>query len=208
MHWTLRVLVATACLASLTWAGQLRGNKGNKVESQANVEQDEVLAIDPEERIITVGNADSTKHAVAGSIVLTGVWIGAMLIIAELIKGIGTRIYPLEGSQGDEQILISVRSASASTGLLERALAGIDSVNSRMASEERAVCRKMSLCQMGNMTSGFRYVHTFLEILRPVFPQIDDNWEGLLAGEAREDCNILYPECPGAILRAMFAEVY
>ncbi|XP_063840147.1 uncharacterized protein LOC135088980 isoform X1 [Scylla paramamosain] len=151
---------------------------------------------------------DSTKHAVAGSIVLTGVWVGAALIIAELIKGIGTKIYPLEGSQGDEKIPFSVRSASASTSLLKRALAGIDSVNARMASEERAVCRKMSLCQMGSMTSGLKFVHTFLQILRPAFPQIDQSWDGLLAGEAQEDCNLLYPECPSAILRAMFGDVY
>ncbi|KAK8403641.1 hypothetical protein O3P69_000021 [Scylla paramamosain] len=205
MHWTLRMLVAAACLASLTWAGQLRGNK---VHNHVKKAQDEVAAMDPEERVISVGNADSTKHAVAGSIVLTGVWVGAALIIAELIKGIGTKIYPLEGSQGDEKIPFSVRSASASTSLLKRALAGIDSVNARMASEERAVCRKMSLCQMGSMTSGLKFVHTFLQILRPAFPQIDQSWDGLLAGEAQEDCNLLYPECPSAILRAMFGDVY
>ncbi|XP_045118299.1 uncharacterized protein LOC123508589 isoform X2 [Portunus trituberculatus] len=205
MHWTLRVLVATACLASLTWAGQLRGNKGNKVESQANVEQDEVLAIDPEERIITVGNAEGLGVFLVQLSTMTVLLLAAIYCIyVVFLPSVSNRSLPW--SPWD--ILGQVGGTIEATDLLRRVTESIDSVNSRMASEERAVCRKMSLCQMGNMTSGFRYVHTFLEILRPVFPQIDDNWEGLLAGEAREDCNILYPECPGAILRAMFAEVY
>ncbi|KAK8403640.1 hypothetical protein O3P69_000021 [Scylla paramamosain] len=202
MHWTLRMLVAAACLASLTWAGQLRGNK---VHNHVKKAQDEVAAMDPEERVISVGNAEGLGVFLVQLSTMSVLLLAALYCIyVVFLPSVSNRSLPWSPWKMLEQVGETIEA----TELLRQVTKSIDSVNARMASEERAVCRKMSLCQMGSMTSGLKFVHTFLQILRPAFPQIDQSWDGLLAGEAQEDCNLLYPECPSAILRAMFGDVY
>ncbi|XP_050693172.1 uncharacterized protein LOC126983952 isoform X1 [Eriocheir sinensis] len=220
MHWTIRTLLLAVFFASLAWAAEVHKN-AKEVEVIEASPKEEALNTDisgPEQKVISVGNVgqDATKVAVAASVVLTGIWCGVMLLIAEFIRGIGARIYPVIEGQGDEEVfddelnLVLVGRSAArrrparTISILEWAFRGIESINSRLHEEERDKCRKLTLCMLGSVTSGYSLAQSFFQVIRPAVPLLDNNWEGLVAGQAREDCNVMYERCPIGILSSFF----
>ncbi|XP_050693173.1 uncharacterized protein LOC126983952 isoform X2 [Eriocheir sinensis] len=204
MHWTIRTLLLAVFFASLAWAAEVHKN-AKEVEVIEASPKEEALNTDisgPEQKVISVGNVEGLGVYLVQISTMSYLMLVAVYIVYNAFLPPVNNRRSLSWNPWD--MVTEIAENNKRMGLLMKVTDSIESINSRLHEEERDKCRKLTLCMLGSVTSGYSLAQSFFQVIRPAVPLLDNNWEGLVAGQAREDCNVMYERCPIGILSSFF----
>lgn len=134
------------------------------------------------------------------AVVLTQLVTGFLLLLAATYI-IFTLISPILG--GRSLSSYTTRLGVEDMGLLGRVLNSIDPVESAFAimNVDEVACRERTVCELHGAAARMPLVGALLRYMSPFIRGLDNYKEARDAGEALEDCALLFAECPYSMIQ-------
>jgi len=158
---------------------------------------------------------DALKQSMTASLMFTLIIIGLIVLIMELyqalfdqieLKTLGNYDYNYEEYDYDydydyaseKSSYSSYSSRSLKDSLTNLVLNSIDPVNKSFSFMEidEEVCRNKAVCEV----SSIPWIATFVRYMSPTVRGLEKYKEAVDAGEALEDCSLLFAECKDTLL--------